>query len=980
MKTNSLLLLLIILLSTLSSIVTANESVEVPTFNLPYGQWRMISLPATPPDSSNTLDQIFGNDMGAGGDYGQNWVVYAYNAESNEYGKALALTDRLEKGRGYWVIQLIEKDKPVTLKMPENSSVTSHESIPLTASKDGTNQWNLAGNPFATSLNLSELRLTTNAPSCSNGSCNLDKAKDNNLLQNKVWIYDGTGFKERGMSDSLNPWEGFWVAALASSRGYSLALDLNNTRANGLFRVSDGRIIAPDGSDFIARGINIYNSTFYPNDSPTKSADAVDQIVELFPKINMIRIAYQDDGPNNLFWSSTAVDDALLASFVEAATSRRIVVLLEDHSTIGNFTWTQGQIDAYTTFAARYKDNPYVWFGTENEPDSTDREGIVQNVRATYDAIRSTGNNNIICILSRGGGYTEDIMTYANYIQGGSVPNYPGSGPGAGGSSVTAMGNVIWDMHFYMWANPSASVEEVESALWDGIDSQWGPVFGINVYRNGPQSADGIIPVIVGEWGRDWAGDNVQAVILKTGPAPYPVGNLAWNWRAGDPDILVSDNNTRTPYGDAVNAFIDAGTGVPKPTSGINVTVDWNNVIREIPADAYGVNSPANFIPAYSNNPAFMSNLESITQKKGFIRLHGWGMLGDSPEAWQDNGVWDSTKIEQALRPLVNEGYTVMINVPSGPQGEDDYQDPAVFAKFCADLVKIVNIDHGLGIKYWEIPNERESGFSDPGLSVSEMATLITTASAAMKAVDPSIKVGGPATAWVNIDYLTQLVDEVYPNIDFITAHTYSGDGSNSLQNAYDIAQWAAADLAELRSRVNVITGDNYLPIFLTEYNISFQGSPRIQTYEGAVYDAIILTESITAGADASMFWAMAPYSDMSLLNGDVREKSSYLYEIFNQSFYGNLVSSQAQEPTKVIPYAVSNQIGTGIHAFSLINRTANPQAINLTSNNWQPTDMTWHLWDANNDFTTRNTSWTDLNNGDFILSPYSVNLFIEQP
>ena len=45
-------------------------------------------------------------------------------------------------------------------------------------------------------------------------------------------------------------------------------------------------------------------------------------------------------------------------------------------------------------------------------------------------------------------------------------------------------------------------MEEVESALWDGIDSQWGLVFGINVYRNGPQSADGIIPVIVGEWGR----------------------------------------------------------------------------------------------------------------------------------------------------------------------------------------------------------------------------------------------------------------------------------------------------------------------------------------------------------------------------------------------------------------------------------------------------------------------------------------------
>jgi hypothetical protein len=339
----------------------------------------------------------------------------------------------------------------------------------------------------------------------------------------------------------------------------------HSLEATGLFRISEGRIIAPDGTEFIARGINIYNSTFYPNDHPTKGADAVDQIVKLFPKINMIRFAYQDDTPNNLFWSSTAVDDTFLKTFVEAATSRRIVVLLEDHSTISDFTWTQGQINAYTTFAARYKNNPYVWLGTENEPDSVNREGIVQNVRATYDAIRNTGNNNIVCILSRGGGYTEDLLTYANYIQGGSVPNYPNSGPGAGGSSVKAMRNIIWDMHLYLWANPSASIEEVENTLWNGIDSQWGPFAGINVYHNGPQSADGIIPVIVGEWGKDWAGDNVQAVILQTGSAPYPVGNLSWNWSAGEPDILVS-GNSRTPYGDAVNAFINAGTGVPKLT------------------------------------------------------------------------------------------------------------------------------------------------------------------------------------------------------------------------------------------------------------------------------------------------------------------------------------------------------------------------------------------------------------------------------
>jgi xylan 1,4-beta-xylosidase len=411
----------------------------------------------------------------------------------------------------------------------------------------------------------------------------------------------------------------------------------------------------------------------------------------------------------------------------------------------------------------------------------------------------------------------------------------------------------------------------------------------------------------------------------------------------------------------------------------IKVNVDWSNVVRKIPQYAYSVNSAANFIPSYSNNATFMRNLKMMTQTKSFVRLHGWGMLGDSPEAWQDSGVWDSQKINQALRPLVDAGHEVIINIPSGPKGENDYQDSIRFAKFCADLVKIVNIDHQLDIKYWEIPNEREAGFVEPGLSVSEMATLLKTASNAMKAVDPSIKVGGPATSWVNIDYIPELVKALYPNIDFISVHTYSGDGTNSIPNAYDIAQNAISDLATLRERVNVATGNDYLPIFLTEYNISYQGSPRIQTHHGAVYDAMMLTGTIKSGADASMYWNIAPYSDMSVLNGDIVEGNAHLFEVFNQSFHGELIKSQSSDSSKIIVYPVKQDVDTGEYAFALINRSADSQVINLDFEHWLPSDLSWYLWDKDNAFNRQATNWTALKQGNFTLSPYSVNLFVSQ-
>jgi len=200
-----------------------------PTFSLPHNQWRIISLPATPPDSTNTVEKILGDDM-AGGVYKQNWIVYAYDTTSNSYGGALSLSDTMEQGKGYWIIQNFSQDA-ITLDMPENSTeIPAADSIPLAASKDGSTQWNLAGNPLGTSLVLENLRLTTTAPSCNDGGCGLDKAKDNNLVHNKVWTYDGQRtydgqhYKEKGVDSVLQPWEGFWVATLGGSSGYDLSL------------------------------------------------------------------------------------------------------------------------------------------------------------------------------------------------------------------------------------------------------------------------------------------------------------------------------------------------------------------------------------------------------------------------------------------------------------------------------------------------------------------------------------------------------------------------------------------------------------------------------------------------------------------------------------------------------------------------------------------------------------------------------------
>ena len=215
------------------------------------------------------------------------------------------------------------------------------------------------------------------------------------------------------------------------------------------------------------------------------------------------------------------------------------------------------------------------------------------------------------------------------------------------------------------------------------------------------------------------------------------------------------------------------------------------------------------------------------------------------------------------------------------------------------------------------------------------MADLIQTASQAMKNIDPTIKVGGVATAWINIDYLTQLV-QLTPNIDFITCHTYAGDCSNSLSEIYSNTQDAISDLAVLRQNVNTITTSNYIPVFLTEYNLSYQGCPEIQTYKGAVYDALIMTQSIKYGVDATCYWNIAPYSDMSIIINDTLDENAYLYINMNTFFQGEMVQSNTSDNLKVLIYATKNSL-TNDYSFCLINRTDLPQNISLQMNGFTP-------------------------------------------
>ncbi|BDS05073.1 hypothetical protein NT6N_01130 [Oceaniferula spumae] len=104
--------------------------------------------------------------------------------------------------------------------------------------------------------------------------------------------------------------------------------------------------------------------------------------------------------------------------------------------------------------------------------------------------------------------------------------------------------------------------------------------------------------------------------------------------------------------------------------------------------------------------------------------------------------------------------------------------------ELAAAWVRWANNEMGYKVKYWEVGNELEgsweAGHIRPDgskMTAKKYADLYVKFAKAMKAVDPTIKVGGPTNSNDSIVYVDELIETAGDHIDFISFHTYPVDG-----------------------------------------------------------------------------------------------------------------------------------------------------------------------------------------------------------
>ncbi len=264
------------------------------------------------------------------------------------------------------------------------------------------------------------------------------------------------------------------------------------------------------------------------------------------------------------------------------------------------------------------------------------------------------------------------------------------------------------------------------------------------------------------------------------------------------------------------------------------------------------------------------------------------------------------------------------------------------------DIVRYVNITHGRGVKYWSIGNEPDltSGAYNY-TTAAQVAAYIKPFASAMKAIDPTIKIIGPETAWYNTTIINGLTPCNGTNtandiagtdangrhyVDIISFHHYNGfSGSQTRDqviNSLTQSGGYSDNLTALKARIDTCnsywgrTGTNALKMAVTEANVNYSNSSGdsltgtgAESFIGGQWWAEFMGVSMNQGVDFVTFWSTIEGSttngnELGFIGADGSIKPSYYhFQMVAQNFRGNVATTtDTQAKVKTFASKASDQ------------------------------------------------------------------------
>lgn len=271
-----------------------------------------------------------------------------------------------------------------------------------------------------------------------------------------------------------------------------------------------------------------------------------------------------------------------------------------------------------------------------------------------------------------------------------------------------------------------------------------------------------------------------------------------------------------------------------------------------------------------------LGQLRTVQDELGFRYIRFHDIFHDDLGTYREvdgRPVYDWTRIDYLYDRLLGMGLKPFIEVGWSPdamrttdqtifywQGNVSHPDPekwdGLVDAFVRHLIERYGIEEVRSwyFEFWNEPNL--DGFWGGADQAAYFAYYGRTARI-IKAIDPALRVGGPATAgaaWVP-EFIAYADQHDLP-IDFIATHTYGveggfldefGEGDNKMSRSFDAV---VSDVRKVRAEIEASSRPG-LPLFFTEWSTSYNPrDPIHDDYLGAAYivDRLRRVEGIVQG------------------------------------------------------------------------------------------------------------------------------------
>ncbi len=281
----------------------------------------------------------------------------------------------------------------------------------------------------------------------------------------------------------------------------------------------------------------------------------------------------------------------------------------------------------------------------------------------------------------------------------------------------------------------------------------------------------------------------------------------------------------------------------PNTSSG-SIVIDYNALTRKLDPMAIGMDVSGYIAPSvFANDQDEQQKIKRLGIK--YMRMELKYSTPQDPTSMiicAANGCDARWTGDQWVQAMKKNGIQPLVMVSSNPVD-------------AANMVKHFNKDTHNYVKYWVIGNEPDLA----GVSVLTYSDSFNQDYDAMKAIDPTIKIGGGTTAWYNTSFLQTFLQLSGSRVDFVDFHGYAqrGNVSGDYTTLFHFAEDYGKNINHLRSLIQQTIPDraSQIGIEVGEWELNWAGGAQNNTNFHAVWAASVLGHVLSSGG-WSLFYA----------------------------------------------------------------------------------------------------------------------------